>query len=203
MATIDPLAVDWGGWRPAEAAHLLVGVQVPWYVAAGWAVDLFLGAETREHGDLEIAAPAERFDEVARVIEGAGLELYVVGERRAVPLAEAGEAFDEHHQTWALDRRANRWRLDVFREPSDGDTWVCRRHESIRLPYAELIRHTTAGVPYARPDVVLLFKAKHAHEAKNAADFAAVLPRLDASERAWLADALALAHPGHEWLAED
>ena len=36
----------------------------PWYVAGGWAVDLHLGRPTREHEDLEIGVPRERFAEV-------------------------------------------------------------------------------------------------------------------------------------------
>jgi hypothetical protein len=30
----------------------------PWYVAAGWALELFTGDAAREHDDLEIAVPA-------------------------------------------------------------------------------------------------------------------------------------------------
>ena len=161
-----------------------------------------LGEERRAHSDLEVAVPAVRFEPVARVLEAAGFELYVVSESEAVPLAQAGEALERHHQTWVLDRRAGCWRMDVFREPSTGTTWICRRDARIRLPYPALIRHTADGIPYGRPGVVLLFKAKHAHQEKNAADLAAVLPHLDPEERIWLADALALAHPGHPWLAE-
>ena len=42
-------------------------------------------------------------------------------------------------------------------------------------------------------------KARHLRP-KDEADFAATLPLLEASERRWLADALALVHPGHAWL---
>jgi hypothetical protein len=69
------------------------------------------------------------------------------------------------------------------------------------MPYEELIRFTAGGIPYARPEVTLLFKAKHTRP-KDEADFKAVLPRLGEAERRWLADALALVHPGHHWLAE-
>ena len=68
------------------------------------------------------------------------------------------------------------------------------------MPYGWLIEWTDDGIPYGRPEVVLLFKAKHAHQEKNGAYFAAVLPRLDPDRRAWLGDALARVHPGHEWL---
>ena len=55
----------WDAWRPEEVAARLAGVQAPWCVAAGWAIDLFLGEERREHEDLEIAVPRERFAEIA------------------------------------------------------------------------------------------------------------------------------------------
>jgi hypothetical protein len=109
------------------------------------------------------------------------------------------EALAESHQTWALERAAGVWRVDLFREPSEGGTWIARRDESIRMPYEELIRFTTDRIPYARPEVTILFKAKHTRE-KDDADFAAVLPRLGDAERRWLANALALVHPDG-WIA--
>jgi hypothetical protein len=105
------------------------------------------------------------------------------------------------HQTWGLERRANRWRVDVFREPFEGNRWVARRDQSISLAYDELIEHTPDGIPYERPEIVLLFKAKHAR-AKDEADLAAVLPRLSAERRALLAEWLERVHPGHFWLPD-
>ena len=69
------------------------------------------------------------------------------------------------------------------------------------MPYAQLIERTRDGIPYARPEVVLLFKAKAARP-KDDGDLADVLPALDAGRRRWLADALELVHPGHRWLAQ-
>ncbi len=86
-----------------------------------------------------------------------------------------------------------------MREPSDGDTWICRRDERIRLPYDQVIERTADGIPYGRPEIVLLFKAKAARP-KDDADFLAVLPHLGRERRRWLADALELVHPGHTWL---
>ena len=57
---MHPDDADWEGWRPETAAHALAGVDVPWAVAAGWAIDLFLGHQRREHDDLELAVPASR-----------------------------------------------------------------------------------------------------------------------------------------------
>ena len=116
----------------------LEGVQAPWYVAAGWAIDLFLGEERREHEDLEIAVPRVRFPEIGERLSG--FELFIpdsdlTDPGLVWPFAQAPNALAGHHQTWVREPESGRWRLDVFREPSDGDVWIYRRDERIRLPY--------------------------------------------------------------------
>jgi hypothetical protein len=56
------------------------------------------------------------------------------------------------------------------------------------------------GIPYLVPEIVLLFKAKHSAEAKNQADFDAMLPLLSDDARGWLGRALLRIHPGHAWI---
>ncbi|WP_305788235.1 nucleotidyltransferase domain-containing protein [Symbioplanes lichenis] len=61
-AEIDALPGRWSScWAPDQVAHHLAGVATPWCVAAGWALDLFRGRQTRSHGDIEIAIPAAGF----------------------------------------------------------------------------------------------------------------------------------------------
>jgi Acetyltransferase (GNAT) family len=200
-AAFAPDLGKWDAWSPDEAARRLAGVQAPWCVAAGWALDLFLGGRRREHEDLEIAVPRHRFDEIAGALDGFELFVAGVGDGFVRPIAHARELLDDTHQTWVREPETRLWRLDVFREPADGDTWICRRDERIRLPYDRVIERTPDGLPYLRPELVLLFKAKHTR-AKDEEDFAVVLPLLDAERRSWLADAVRLVHPGHRWLAE-
>jgi hypothetical protein len=129
----------WRAWHPSLVAARLAGLDVPWYVAGGWAIDLHLGGRLREHEDTEIAVPAERFAEIAgRFPE---LAFFVAGSGRVVPATAA--ALAEHHQTWALDPVDEVWRFDVFREPHDGDIWISRRDERLRRPYAEIIRRSS------------------------------------------------------------
>jgi hypothetical protein len=196
---VHPDDAEWDAWTPQEAARRLAGVEVPWAVAAGWAIDLFLGSERREHEDLEIAVPADRFHEIASALDD--LDFHAVGPGLATSVAEAPELLETTHQTWGLDRAANVWRIDVFREPHDGDNWLARRDESIRLPYDKLIEHTADGIPYVRPEVALLFKAKQARP-KDEGDLAAVLPHLTAERRQLLAGWIAQVHPGHFWLPD-
>ncbi|MFE4512937.1 nucleotidyltransferase domain-containing protein [Kitasatospora sp. NPDC056783] len=195
----DELEARWAGaWRPERVAERLAGVTTTWCVAAGWALDLFLGRQSRAHGDLEIAVPAAGFPEIRdRFPE---YEFDAVGSGRVWP-APGPEALAATHQTWMRDRASGRFLLDVFREPHDGGTWICRRDESLRLPYQAITERTAEGIPYLAPELVLLFKAKEARP-KDRDDFANALPLLGSSRRAALRGWLERIHPGHPWSAE-
>jgi len=186
----------WAAWPPVEVAVRLSGVRAPWYVASGWALDLFRGGPTRAHADIEIGVPIGDFDRVRSALPG--FEIHVVGSGRRWPLDSP--AYERMHQTWVYDAATGHYRLDIFREPHDGDVWIYRRDTRIRRPHASLIERTADGIPYLAPEVALLFKTKHRRD-KDEADFAGALPLLDPARRAWLAEALTLVHPDHHWLS--
>jgi hypothetical protein len=188
-----PPVEAWDPWRPEEAAAHLLGVGVPWCVVAGWAIDLYLGRETRSHHDLEISIPRSGFAAVRGRLSGFALHTVGDGEVRALPAGELPPA--EKHQNWVLDPRADAWRMDIMLEPGDAETWVFRRDERIREPRTSMIGFRD-GVPFLVPQGVLLYKAKAVRE-KDEADLRAVLPHLDARARRWLRHALARVHPGH------
>jgi hypothetical protein len=195
----EPLEVDldrWDAWSPHETARRLRGSTVPWYVVGGWALDLFLGRRTRHHDDLEIGVPTHRFAELRSAL--GDMEFVVVGDGKAWPLTES--TLKTHRQTWVRERDGTPWRLDVIREPWEDDVWIYRRDPRIQLRATELVRHTVDRIPYASPEVIVLFKAK-APSSKDEADFKTVLPALESGRRAWLHEVLALVHPAHPWLA--
>lgn len=198
-AELDALDARWSScWTPGEVARFLAGIATPWYVAGGWAVDLFLGTRTREHGDIEIGIPAAGFPEVRDRFPGYAFD--AVGSGRIWAEA-APDVLAAVHQSWVRDPATGDYLLDVMREPHDGDTWICRRDRTIRLPYRAIVRRTDDGVPYLAPELVLLFKARAARP-KDEADFAVTVPHLTPARRRTLAGLLTRVHPGHPWLAK-
>jgi hypothetical protein len=197
-ADIEALDARWSAsWTPHDVAQRLNGIATPWYVAAGWALDLFRGRQTREHGDIEIAIPSTRFPEVRDRFPEYIFDAVGSGRIWADATPDVLAAV---HQTWLRDPATGHYLLDVFREPHDGDTWICRRDEKIRLSYREIIRRTADGIPYLSPELVLLFKAKNVRP-KDQLDFDGTLPHMTPGQRETLAKLLGHVHPGHQWLA--
>ncbi len=184
----------------AETAELLRDVSFPWWICGGWSIDLFLGRQTRKHADVEVGvlrrdqcalfAALEHF-EIHLARDGTLTEL--TADQRNSGLAQPNHGF------WCRPRGRAAWVLEILlNEGEDGD-WIFRREAAIRRPLDAVVRKTEDGVPYLAPEVQLLFKAK-ALRPRDQQDFESALPQLPAGERAWLADALKRAHPGHPWL---
>ena len=181
---------DWEPLRPEDAAELLRGLAAPWWIAGGWSLDLFLGVELRPHKDLDVAVL--RRDQ-ARLLEALpDWELCTAHDGRlerwdGTPLPP------DRHGLWARPRGAGRWHLEFVLDDAEGDTWRYRREPRVTRPLASL---GPSGGPLP-PEFALLYKAREPGQER---DWRAVVPRLDAAARTWLADAVALAHPASPYL---
>ena len=197
LANAIPGLDAWDAWRPDEATSRLAGVTAPWCVAGGWALDLWQGRQTRPHDDMEIAILREDFPIFRAHLHGFGF--FIVGSGEVSPLPSGADLDPGKHQVWILEEPARTWRMDIFLEPGDLDTWVFRRDETIRCVRSRMAGTTAEGVPYLKPEGVLLYKAKAAR-AKDERDFSVCVPLMEPASRAWLGDNLARVHPGHSWI---
>ncbi|MBV8561976.1 MAG: amino acid transporter [Actinobacteria bacterium] len=188
-------AEPWAPLAPAEAAELLAGLDASWWIAGGWAIDLYLGGGLREHADLDVAVL--RDDATAVAAHLAGWDLHAVTAPGELTSWDGSPPPEHVHGLWARPTPASPWAFELLLEEHEGDRWVYRRDPRVSLPLADF-GAVRDGLPLVAPEVALLFKAKSPDE-KAEGDFAAVLPHLDERRRAWLAGALALLHAGHPW----
>lgn len=190
---------QWGSLRPQDAVPLLTPVSVPWWIAGGWALDLFLGDHTRVHEDLDVGILRRDFDNVVSHL--CGWDLFEAHSQTLYRLEPGERPRAEVNSVWCRRTPAERWALELMLDESQDESWVFRRLNSIRLPLDRVIRRTSEGIPYLSPEVQLLYKARHPR-AKDHDDFENVLSRLGSGERAWLRDALSAIDPEHVWLTE-
>jgi hypothetical protein len=181
---------------PAEVASTMRPLDVRWAVAGGWAIDLWLDRQTRDHHDVEVVVPRS---EQMRVRASLGDEWQFscldppgTGWRpwRGHPLRPPA---------FQLQATSANRAFDVFLEEIDGGVWHYRRNAAQRLPADEVIVASASGIPVIRPEVQLLYMAT-SNEPKNASDFDVALPHLGSGARTWLRRALETCHPGHRWI---
>ena len=167
-------------------SRALVALRAPWWIAGGWALDLFLGRQTREHEDIDVALL--RRDQLA-------LRAHLRDWDLRVATPEGGD-----HRRGARIRTAQpvaAWTCEFLLQEERDHCWAFRRNLAVTRPL-DAIWQQRGEVRFLRPGVVLLFKAKQPTP-KDEQDFETVLPSLPASERQWLIAALDLAHPQHPW----
>src|SRR2546422_11418386 len=68
-----------------EVARLIRGFPRPWYIAGGWAIVLFLGRETREHDDIDVAILRNDQAELRTHLAAWAFEKVVDGQRLPWP----------------------------------------------------------------------------------------------------------------------
>ena len=196
-AESQPHQSRWALVQPNIVAHWFGEAPFPWWVAGGWAIDLFLARETRPHKDIDIGIFRKDVCRVVdflsewQVYEACSGEL-IEHERGTLPETEV-------HSLWCRRSSESLWELEILLDESKGSTWTYRRDQRVRRALDSIVQRSPDGLPILAPAVQLLYKSKAARE-KDQLDFRHVLPKLAAEEREWLRASMAVAHPGHPWL---
>jgi hypothetical protein len=207
----------------AYVRDLLRGFGAPWFLCGGWAVDAWLGQQTRDHWDVDIAV----FHHDQRVIVEHLPDWALVGHDPNVA-DDTTEQWNGRHldlpahihvpesgsplaTSPALTHSAVEFEF-LLNERS-GHDWVLSREPRVAVALEHGTRQCSWGLPTAAPEVVLFYKAG-GHltaagagaggggiRARDEQDFLALLPTLAEARRAWLRESLGRVLPEHPWLA--
>jgi aminoglycoside-2''-adenylyltransferase len=189
----------WEPLRPADFGRLLSSFERPWWICGGWALDLFLDRETRRHDDLDVALL--RRDQLALRAHLHGWDLRYATPEHSLERWDGRRLDPPIHGIWARrsDEPTAPWTCEfLLNEDRDGH-WHYGRDDRLTRPL-DAIGTERNGLPFLRPEVVLLYKSSE-RSPKNDADFAAVQPHLSEDAVLWLQRALEVCDAQHPWLA--
>lgn len=191
----------WQPWNPRDVAAFFASLAVPWWIAGGWAIDLFLERQTRAHEDVDVLVLREHQHEVRALFADWDMQAAAPGSAEWPFYAwEAGHTLrPETHDIWCRPSKTAPWALQFMIADTRDGQWVFRRYPELTRPLATIGHTTSDGIPYLSPDIQLLHKARGLRP-KDEEDFLQTLPYLDRASRQWLQQALAIVHPDHPWL---
>ena len=189
-------------WQPlslADLLELLRDIKIPWYVAGGWAIDLFIGHQTRLHEDLDIVIFRRDQQVLKRYLTNWDLQACdPPGSHRSWGVNEY--LSNGINNVWCRKSPSSPWALQIMFMDSEDNYWVFRRDQRIKCSIEDIGSTDLNGIPYLRPEIQLLFKATSLSREKDALDFKHVIPHLTQSARGWLKKQLQVVNPKHPWL---
>lgn len=172
---------------------------VPWWIAGGWATDLFLGRVTRDHADVDLLVLDRDQDDLReKWLEGL-LERRHKGE--VVDWPEEDRLVAGPDLLQPTGGVVAGWKVDLMIGMTRGEAWVFHRgNQSTERPIAELGLVGALGLPYLAPEVSLRTRAKFRRETDES-DFRHVAPAMSSQQRGWLRERLSSDHPWHAELS--
>src|SRR6185312_7073893 len=142
---------------PEEVASrlgsLMEGFEAPWCVAGGWALDLFLGRATRDHGDVELAVFRQDQSLIHSQFPGWTLTVSINGRRE--PWKPTNRLELPVHEIHAYSPDEPPEGIELLLNERDPENWVFRRDPGITSPFELAILESEFGVPVLSPEIVL------------------------------------------------
>ena len=208
-----------------EANDLLKDGDFEYAFCGGQAVDLFLGYQSRTHGDIDICAFWNDRDRIISFMQSQGFQVYeMLGGGRAHRITDISNQMyekrnifcfkegcpllklyppDENDCCWLEFFHVGQTELDfiefLFNDKTSSHFEYARDREIKReLDKALLMRE---GVPYMSPELCLLYKSTDTEREGYQQDFELAYEAMNSGQRDWLKNALIKLYPqGHKWL---
>lgn len=195
----------WAGRAPSDAFELFKGYRGRWWIAGGWAIEAFTGV-ARDHADLDLEVPRAELSLLRHYLAGR-LDVWTAAAGALRPLLPGDDVYGAADvvlptgcgQVWVRAAGREPWEYDILLARGDAGRWEFKRDRRITRPLEDVLWHHD-GLPYLRPEVQLLLKAKGLRS-KDQQDFDAAAPLLGTAAAAWLWESLATVHPAHPWLS--
>jgi hypothetical protein len=161
----------------------------PWFIAGGWAIDLFLNKETRVHDDIEIGIYRRNQMQLYRYFDK--YKKYYINNRSRIGIHERLEWNKEYlrlpiHELYV---ECTGLEIEVLLNERDDNKWMYRRNDQITLDEKKVICFSEDRIPYLCPEIVLLYKTKEMRN-KDIDDITNAIGKMDESQKKWFIDSI-------------
>src|SRR5579875_2563143 len=103
----------WEPLTPPDVVRKFAGVTAPWWIAGGYAIELFVGKPLRPHGDIDVLLLRRDQALIHEVL--AGWDIHAADPPGTLRPWPAGERLPEHvHDIFCRERPDGPWRMQLM-----------------------------------------------------------------------------------------
>lgn len=207
-----------------EAKILLQGQDFSYAICGGFALDLFLGYESRVHGDIDILAFWEDRETIITYMQSKGFCVYEMlggGKVHRITDIRTQEKLrknifcctedcelvrlydtEEKDVYWLDFQHTGLSKLNyiefLFNEKTENEFVYVRDNRIKRKLESAILQKD--GIPYLSPELCLVFKSTDIEREGYQQDFELTVERLNGEQRIWFEKAMEMLYPeGHKW----
>jgi len=197
------LRTDIDNWVPvtvSEVCEIFSAVPVKWGIAGGWALDLYMGKQSRTHDDIDVILFRE--EQLTAFAYLSKDWILYKAENGKLNLWEDGEFLPSTNDIWVSRNDDSPWAFQIMLVDKEHDSWIYKRETSIRREWKDIFSTTGEGISYLKPEIQLLYKGGSSKiREKDQKDFLNVWPALMPQAKEWLISSLNIQFPnGHAWI---
>ena len=207
-----------------QANKLLKNCGFEYAFCGGWAIDLFIGAETRKHGDIDILVYWPERDTIIQHMQSLGFQVYeMIGGGKAHHITDIHNQIkckrnifcctqdcelvclsptDEADIYFVNFKHIGQTKLNfvefLFNDKDDTDL-LYARNSAVKQALSDAILYN-GSLPYLSPEMCLLYKSTDTEREGYQSDYDNAMANMNQRQRRWLDDALTIMYPeGHKW----
>ena len=208
-----------------QANRLLSGHGFEYAFCGGFAIDLFLGYESRPHGDIDITAYWQDRDIIIKHMQSLGYDVYeIIGGGKGHHITDINTQYRLKNNIFCCKKDCTLPKftkteeddiyiidvLDIYQSELDFLEFIFNHKNDTHFIYSRnsRIRHSlddavlyNNGVPYLAPEICLLYKSTSVDRPGYRQDYKLAAKAMNQRQKKWLNDALKTANPkGHIWI---
>ncbi|MEA5040335.1 MAG: hypothetical protein VB086_10915 [Clostridiaceae bacterium] len=207
-----------------QANELLKNHGFEYAFCGGWAIDLFIGEETRKHSDIDIHAYWQDRNTIILYMQSLGFEVYeMLGGGMAHHITDIDKQIQSKRNIFCCKpdcelvclssedkdgicgihfQHIGQTKLNflefLFNNKSERALLYARNHE-IEQPLTEAFVYSDS-IPYLSPEFCLLYKSTDTERDGYQNDYSMAMAKMNEHQKQWLMNALDTMYPqGHKW----
>jgi hypothetical protein len=210
-----------------DAIELLKGQNFEYAVCGGYAIDLFLGYDSRKHGDIDMLAYWNDRNSIILYMQSKGYNVYeMLGGGMAHHITDINNQKYKKRNIFCSAKNCeivhltptdekNIYKIEFFHigqtelnfieflfNDKDEKCFLYARDKNIKRDMSKAILHNNE-ISYLAPELLLLYKSTDTEREGYQQDFDLTFAKMNDEQREWLINALKIIYPdGHKWVSE-